>query len=449
MTHVHCTRPAGSGKSKVSNLPFAAVPHNLVADPRLTPLDKTLAALIIKFARGKSDAWPSNRRLAAELGRSPRTVQLALGRLQATGWLRIEPGRNPTGRRLVLAWRCANFCAPGAQGIAPLPAQSVAPEGDIVIVKRDAFKKSEIDLTERQRLEAPAATSARPEPPPAAPPSLPASAPCCNLPAESPPAAPTSIRDIITRRRQPQPLTSEQARRLVKLAPAVRERVMNLLATGDRVLVGEAHSLLGSDPVPASPPRRVLLEKPRAILPAASAPIRPSAPAQQPVQESAPEPKTEPIPQAQAEESSTTPIVSLTPEQARRFEELSPAMRERVMAHLATGDRILVGEAHKILTPRPEPKPEPRSTAELLAQIQDRPIHAVWAAEELARAFNDRKSWRGFRAVCERAWRGEFPPDVLVTAWREASGGKARNPGAVFNHVVKRESERHACPAGG
>jgi hypothetical protein len=77
---------------------------------------------------------------------------------------------------------------------------------------------------------------------------------------------------------------------------------------------------------------------------------------------------------------------------------------------------------------------------ELLARIRESPSFVTDAAELLARDLDDRKSWSGLHAVCRRAWEGRLPPEALATAYREATAGRARSPGAVFMTVVKREA---------
>jgi hypothetical protein len=74
---------------------------------------------------------------------------------------------------------------------------------------------------------------------------------------------------------------------------------------------------------------------------------------------------------------------------------------------------------------------------ELLDRIREDPSYPSRAADWLASALGDRKSYDGFRARCEEAWRGEREPDRLVDALRQALGPKARNPGAVFMHVLR------------
>lgn len=137
---VHRTTPPAPCKSnprvaRVGHLPFAALPHDLAGDGRLTATAVRLALILCRFARGKPSCWPSVATLAAELRRSRRTVQLALRQLEAAGWLRAAPAGNPTGRVLILAWRLpapggATAGVPGAQATAPAPAPPVAPESE-------------------------------------------------------------------------------------------------------------------------------------------------------------------------------------------------------------------------------------------------------------------------------------------------------------------------------
>jgi hypothetical protein len=85
--------------------PFAALPHDLRKDPQLRGRDKAplLAAALLEYARDKTSCFPSNRRLAEDLGCCARTVQLALADLRRAGWVRVELGADtPTARRIVL-----------------------------------------------------------------------------------------------------------------------------------------------------------------------------------------------------------------------------------------------------------------------------------------------------------------------------------------------------------
>jgi hypothetical protein len=112
--------------------PFAALPHDLIADKRLKSTDVRLAGVILRYARAKASCWPAVKTLAADLGRCERTVQYALRRLSDAGWIAQRPDPNPTGRLLVLTWREPRCTPPVqrpySQGL-PRP-QPVAPESE-------------------------------------------------------------------------------------------------------------------------------------------------------------------------------------------------------------------------------------------------------------------------------------------------------------------------------
>ena len=110
---VDCTRPSGGRKGV---LPYSALPHDLVADHRLSPTDVRVAAALMFWARGKDHCWPSDGTIGARVGRSPGTVQRSLRRLEAAGWIaREKTTANRTGRLIVLAWRRA-----GARPLTPV-----------------------------------------------------------------------------------------------------------------------------------------------------------------------------------------------------------------------------------------------------------------------------------------------------------------------------------------
>ena len=108
-------RPAQDPGAKTQSLPFAALPHELRKDPRLKG-NRTaivLAAALLEYARARDSCWPSNRRLAEDLGCCQQTVRNALAALQAAGWVRVEHGAsNPTGRVIWLTWRAGRVIPP-------------------------------------------------------------------------------------------------------------------------------------------------------------------------------------------------------------------------------------------------------------------------------------------------------------------------------------------------
>jgi hypothetical protein len=155
-----------------------------------------------------------------------------------------------------------------------------------------------------------------------------------------------------------------------------------------------------------------------------------------------PPPPARPAPRFEAPAPAAAPAPSpglpLTPEQKARLDALPAASRDQVLLWLATGDPILVAEARKHLAP-PRPRPEtPRTLPEVLGRIREDPSFPSLAADWLASALQDRKSYSGFKARCEEAWRGELPPERLVAAYEQAMGPKARNRGALFMHAALR-----------
>ena len=95
-------------RGRVNTRPFAKIPHDLAADPRLLPIDVRLLLALAYFARQKDHCWPSDTTLGSRIGRVRGTVQRRLRHLEALGLIRrekVEPVEgNRTGRILRLLW---------------------------------------------------------------------------------------------------------------------------------------------------------------------------------------------------------------------------------------------------------------------------------------------------------------------------------------------------------
>ena len=116
-------------------------------------------------------------------------------------------------------------------------------------------------------------------------------------------------------------------------------------------------------------------------------------------------------------------------------------------------DPILWREATRRLGPRGAARPIPKDTD---------PLPALWEAlarrdpeavapmtSRLVRAFgNDRKSFRGIMARVGEVVTGVREVESLIDAFRQAMGGKARNPGAVFMHALKVCDHQGSSPVG-
>jgi hypothetical protein len=133
-------------------------------------------------------------------------------------------------------------------------------------------------------------------------------------------------------------------------------------------------------------------------------------------------------------------VLPLTPDEQARLAGLPPAARDQVLTWLATADPILVGEARKLLAP-PLARPKtPATLPELLRRLPEDPTFPAMAADWLGRALGDTRSYAGYLARCTEAWRGELPVQRLVLAFEQATGPKARKPGAIFMHALKQGS---------
>jgi len=101
---------------------------------------------------------------------------------------------------------------------------------------------------------------------------------------------------------------------------------------------------------------------------------------------------------------------------------------------------VLLAELERA-RPVAAPPPLPESTAALLAALPGAP--ADWPAKGASLlsldfgSAKDRALWPAFERLCHDVWRGAFPADDLADAYRQATGPKAKNRGAVFCHALK------------
>jgi hypothetical protein len=135
--------------------PYGALPHDLSADPRLSPTDVRVAAALLYWARSKADCWPSDHSISTRVGRSAGTVQRSLRSLEDAGWIaREKSADNRTGRLIWLLWRSAGARPPAAPLSDP-PAAPARDEGETA--QEDAHNEPEavvaVDLESRLKTE--------------------------------------------------------------------------------------------------------------------------------------------------------------------------------------------------------------------------------------------------------------------------------------------------------
>ena len=110
------------GTQYKTSIPFAAIPHDIAADPRLSPTDLRVLAALFYFARADASCWPGDDSIAARVDRHPGTVRRALRNLEDLGYIRRESRENPTGRLIHLTCREPDR-NPSRQGLRPRAAQ--------------------------------------------------------------------------------------------------------------------------------------------------------------------------------------------------------------------------------------------------------------------------------------------------------------------------------------
>ena len=89
----------------------------------------------------------------------------------------------------------------------------------------------------------------------------------------------------------------------------------------------------------------------------------------------------------------------------------------------------------KLALPRPRPK-APETLLEVLDRIHEGPSFPALAADWLCRMFRDQKSYSGYKARCEAAWRGELSGSAAL-GLQAGDGSAGVYPGAQFMHVLR------------
>jgi len=428
---------APRGTQYKTSIPFAAIPHDIAADPRLSPTDLRVLAALFYFARADASCWPCDNSIAARVHRHPGTVRRSLRHLEDLGYIRREPSReNPTGRLIRLTCREPDWKRPQQ---APVPARrrtgglsagargGRAPahaKGDVIV---ERLRTEEFALPERSRPDPAPAPVDLPTPPAAVPlqAKVPAPAPAplvidptqpeLSVAAPAPVVVPPQPQSPPLRKVGLGPRAAYPALRTPSAwslpAPSPRPGSASLLLTPELSVTAPAPVV--APPQPQSPTLRKLGLGPRGARPAIKTPPAGSL--------------------------GPSPALPLTPEQQARLAAMPVASRDQVLLWLATGDPILVAEARKKLAPLQSCPEAPRTLPELLGRIREDPSYPALAASGLAAALQDQKSYAGYLRRCEEAWRGELNPDQLLSAYEQAMGPKARNRGAIFMVAVRQK----------
>ena len=363
--------------------PFAALPHYIAGDPKISPLGKAILLALLYWARAKDHCWPADASIAKRIGRSEATVQRGLRHLQDLGLIdRRRTHANRTGRLIVLTWRAVKDEALPTSQVRGPALSIMRDEGNVVIVKGDGLKESGSTPLERQRFQAPA-----PGPASATPRSL------AEALAQIRPAMPTATA-------VPAAATSRPLAKADSLTGPSRE------APEPGARPAGAKSLASTSRLPELPTPQLT---PASDLQGTQVPSSASGPIM----------------------SGSSVISGLTIAEQARLQEVTEATRRQILRWLALGDDpICLAEVRKLLAPPrpPEPSPSSLSTAELLASLPGRPDRVAYAAGRLAEELEDAKSYHYYRAAAEAVCVRRHPPEALQSAWRQGSSPRAARP---------------------
>jgi hypothetical protein len=353
-----------------------------------------------------------------------------LHELERGGWIRREQRASGT-RLIVLCWRgtpCKDAGGESAtlQGAPPAKARTKP----IVSVATNGIEPDAIESPERSRPEE-RQPIAIPPAPPAPPPA--AAEPISTVPGGEKVLPPLTALLFPAQAPEAGPREARPAILQAPAGPTPKAEVDPV--PGGVVAPAEVNQCPG----PVGDPRIRLARSQSELHPELDSPAPVTAPDAKCAID--PPPRVEPPRSAQGPvpgPAKACPALPLTPEQKARLDALPEATANLVLTWLLTGDRILVAEAKKKLVP-PRPRPEaPKTLPEVLGRIREDPSFPSLAADWLASALQDRKSYSGFKARCEEAWRGELSVDRLVSAYEQAMGPRAKNPGAIFMVAVRR-----------
>jgi hypothetical protein len=114
--------PSANGKPRF----FAKLPHWLVEDTRLSPIDHRVIAILATFAVGnRLECWPSLRKLSAKVQRTEQVVRLSLKNLAHFGYIRCEAdGSKRTHWTIRLLWKTLDGPTPDPDGLSPRKTES-------------------------------------------------------------------------------------------------------------------------------------------------------------------------------------------------------------------------------------------------------------------------------------------------------------------------------------
>ncbi len=483
-----------SNRAKVGNpLPFDAIPREMATDPRLDRAKKDyfVAGRLLFYARWDDHTTVADDTIAREAGIGLATVKRSLRRLEAAGWIRRRRARktreNATGRVIVLCWKLPDFAesrkAPADGTSAGRISGGVAHQCANESLSRERLesltsaRQHRVVVVEGVENKTPLTPQSfndndnDPDPDPAVIP----------LPFAADDAGPRamvedlggSLADAIDQA-EPVDEDAEAAEPAPRVYPMVAERVkaegfIAARAKANQSAMGGPLRLISDEVeehVDTAPGRTLLQDLAKASpvntredkptfaavsteteIISLSVSHPPGAEAETEIISDSPAPA--PAAADAYSPSQLAWLASLTEAQRARFAELSPGRKREVITphtHRLCDDPAHRSETARALAPRPGFAVEramPTTLEGLWAALPGAPV--TWpqlAAEMMCRHFGaaeDRKLWPAFHALALAAWRGQFSPDGVLDALRQANKPAVRNRGAVFNTALQRD----------
>ena len=381
-------------------VPFARLPHSILADARLSPTDRLIAASLLFWACDRSTATMSNNSIGKLLGLSLSVIARGMRALKRLGYIQADVTRptpaNITGRVVRLVWVENPAILPAAPNRRAIEASGpVAPSQ----ATRGAVAGDAPTTEQTPSLE------------------------------QAPP-----VRG--DKGGQSDPTTSPLSRgtgngelRFVENSKILEKAQ----AEGDLERQRpQATSEVSAQVEPARPIEPQPLSLPE---------LAPLSMASSPTSE----------PSRSDPGDGLTPgqriaLATMTPAERAAFEAKSPGMRQQILAAFKVAFEPVIFERltrSQLKIPKfAATSPPDRSTAGLLRAVAGGdPRLVAELAESLCRDLGgagDRRRWGALHKLAGQVLRREVEVDAVLDALRQAKGPKSVNPGAVFTTALRR-----------
>ena len=417
-----CTTPAadprtGRGESAPrgaqyhTGVPFAALPHDIAADPRLTPTDLRVLATLLFYARQRTICYPSDDAIAARVHRHPGTVRRSLKRLEDIGYLQREflppSPANPTGRLIHMTCMEPDWPRPNqTTAPAPTPARRRTPpperrrtggaRASAQVGRAPAHTEENVIVKKNETEEEPDGINrhlrSRPESTPATQPEI-------------------------------DPIPALQAPKLESVVPDRPE-------PSESILMPQEAPMAPSEPVAGPTLTAAVQALPVADLAAPAS----RGPTVLPLDLGA---IGKPMISFSMPPRGTTPPAPRPPFQRKKL-----GLDLAELAKVAGDDPILAAELARRTAPPapPEPPPATLPTEALFEKLPGRHDLIMIAARRLSEETGDFKpaSLRTFEKMAEAVATRSVPSAVLIDCWRQGMGPKSEHKGKVLVAAWKR-----------